>query len=84
MSTMNAVRNIVLAAAAVAATVAAAAPAGADPDPTPSPGYQIPTPSGGSAFPGVQTYPPICGVAPLACALHYDAGTGTWQPTSAG
>jgi hypothetical protein len=53
MSTMNAVRNIVLAAAAVAATVAAAAPAGADPDPTPSPGYQIPTPSGGSAFPGV-------------------------------
>jgi hypothetical protein len=70
----------------VIAAVAVAAPgiAGADPTPAPSPGYQIPTPGGGSAFPGVQTCPPICGVAPLACALHYDPGTGTWQPTSAG
>ena len=83
---MTTVRNVVLAAAAVAAMVVAAGTAGADPGTPqpPSPAYQIPTPGGGSAFPGVQTYPPICGVAPLACALHYDAGTGTWQPTSAG
>ena len=83
---MTTVRNVVLAAAAVAAMVVAAGTAGADPGTPqpPSPAYQIPTPGGGSAFPGVQPYPPICGVAPLACALHYDAGTGTWQPTSAG
>jgi hypothetical protein len=83
---MNAVRNILLAAAATATVLAAPGTAHADPvpPPTPSPGYQIPTPGGGSAFPGTQTYPPICGVAPLACALRYDPGSGTWQPTSAG
>jgi hypothetical protein len=82
---MNTVRTIVAAAAAVAAiVVAAAGTAGADPTPAPTPGFQVPTPGGGSAFPGVQTYPPICGVAPLACALRYHADTGTWQPTSAG
>ena len=82
----NTVRTIVVAIMAATMAVAAAGTAHADPvpPPTPSPGYQIPTPGGGSAFPGTQTCPPICGVAPLACALRYHADTGTWQPTSAG
>jgi len=72
--------KIVLAAAAVAAmVVAGAGTAGADPDPTPPTPFQIPTPSG-PVLGGVQTYQPTCLVAPLACGLHYNAGTGTWQP----
>jgi hypothetical protein len=61
------------------ATVATAGTASADPTPPPTPNYQIPTPNG-PAFPGVQTYQPICLTAPLACGLRYDPGTGTWQP----
>jgi len=61
--------NIILAAAAVAAMVIAAPTAGADPTPPPTP-YQIPT-NAGPVLGGVQTYPPICLVAPLACALRY-------------
>ena len=81
MDAMNPVRNIGVAVAAVVAVVVGApGTANADPDPTPGPAYQIPTPGGGSAFPGVQTYPPRCLVAPLACGLHYEPGTGTWQP----
>jgi len=77
---MNTVRNIVIAAAAVAAMVVAApGTACADPTSPPSPGYQIPTPNG-PAFPGVQTYQPICLTAPLACGFRYDPNTGTWQP----
>jgi hypothetical protein len=78
---MNTCRNIVLAVAAVVAmVVAAAGTAGADPTPPPTPPqYQIPTPNG-PAFPGVQTYQPICLTAPLACGLRYDPATGTWQP----
>ena len=73
----------VLAAAAVAAMVVVApGTAGADPTPTPGPQYQIPTPNG-PAFPGVQTYQPICLTAPLACGLRYDPATGTWQPGTA-
>jgi hypothetical protein len=78
---MNAVRSIVVAAVAVAAMVVGApGPAGADPTTPPGPGYQIPTPGGGSAFPGVQTYPPQCARNMLACGFRYDPGTGTWQP----
>ena len=65
---MNTVRNIL--SAAVAAMVAAAAgTAGADPTPAPSP-FQIIGPNG-PVVQGVPTYPPICLVAPLACALRY-------------
>jgi hypothetical protein len=80
---MNTVRNIVLAAAAVAAMViAAAAPAGADPtDPTPPTPYQIPS-NAGPVLGGVQTYPPVCLTAPLACGLRYDPGAGTWDAPS--
>ena len=46
-----------------------AAPAGADPTPAPSP-FQIIGPNG-PVVQGVPTYPPICLVAPLACALRY-------------
>jgi hypothetical protein len=56
------------------------APAHADPTPAPSPGYQIPTPAG-PVFPGVQSYPPRCLVAPLSCSMQYDAGSGTWNPS---
>lgn len=66
---MNTVRTILLAAAAVVVMVVAAPAAGADPTPAPGPGYQIPTPNG-PAFPGVQTYQPICLTAPLACGLR--------------
>ena len=70
MDAMNTRTNIVLAAAAVAAmVVAAAGPAGADPTPAPSP-FQIIGPNG-PVVQGVPTYPPICLVAPLACALRY-------------
>jgi hypothetical protein len=74
-------KNIILAAAAVAAmVVTAAGAAGADPTPPPpSPGYQIPTPNG-PAFPGVQSCPPRCLAAMLACGFRYDPGTGTWNP----
>ena len=37
------------------------------------PGYSI-----NGTLPGVQQYPPICGAAPLACALHYNPSTGAW------
>ena len=70
--------KIVLAAAVGALVVAAPGSAGADPTPPPQPGYQIPTPDG-PKFPGVQTFPPICGTSPLSCALWYDPATGTWQ-----
>jgi hypothetical protein len=66
--------------ALVTAAVAAAGVAGADPSPAPGPGSQILTPGGGSAFPGVQTYPPWCARNMLACGFRYDPGTGTWQP----
>lgn len=71
-------RLVALGTALIATMVAAGGPAHADPTPEPSPPYQIAGPSG-PQFPGVQQYPPICGVQPLACALHYDAGTGTWN-----
>jgi hypothetical protein len=74
----NTVRTVVVAIMAATMAVAAARTAHADPTPPPTP-YQIPTPDG-PKLPGVQQYPPACGVAPLACALHYDAGTGTWVP----
>ncbi len=40
-----------------------------------------PNPPGpdGPKFPGVQTFPPICGTNMLACGFTYDPGTGTWQ-----
>jgi hypothetical protein len=66
---MNTVRSIVLAAAAVVAMVVTAGTAGADPAPSPSP-FQIIGPNG-PVVQGVPTYPPICLVAPLACALRY-------------
>jgi hypothetical protein len=65
--------------AVVALAVSVAGTAHADPDSTPGPAYQIPTPNG-PAFPGVQTYPSRCLVAPLACGFRYHADTGTWQP----
>jgi hypothetical protein len=81
---VNTVRNIVLAAAAVAAMVVVApGTAGADPTPPPSPGYQIPGASG-PVLPGVQVYPPRCLAQPLACGLHYDPSTGTWNPSDPG
>jgi hypothetical protein len=75
-------RNIVFAGVAVAIMVVTAGAAGADPDPTP-PGYQIPTPNG-PAFPGVQTYQPVCLTAPLACGLRFNPSTGTWQQPGTG
>jgi hypothetical protein len=79
---VNTVRNIVLAAAAVAAMVVVA-PGTAGADPTPPPGYQIPGASG-PVLPGVQVYPPRCLAQPLACGLHYDPSTGTWNPSDPG
>lgn len=38
------------------------------------PGYQI----DGGGTPGVEHYPSVCEVQPLACALHYNPGPGTW------
>jgi hypothetical protein len=69
----------VLAVAVAVMVVAAPGTAGADPSPAPGPGYQIAGPSG-PMFPGTQVYQPTCLVAPLACGLRYDPGTGTWQP----
>jgi hypothetical protein len=71
-----------LALCAVAAMVVGApGTALADPTPPPTPPqYQVPTPGGGVVLPGVQTYQPVCRVAPLACAMRYDPATGTWQP----
>jgi hypothetical protein len=77
MMTKQLICAAVLAAAAVVGIVAPTAVA--DPTPAPTPGYQIPTPNG-PAFPGVQTYQPICLTSPLACGLRYDPGSGTWQP----
>jgi hypothetical protein len=53
--------------------------AAADPTPPPGPGYQIAGPSG-PQFPGLQTYPPRCLAAMLACGFKYHPDTGTWQP----
>jgi hypothetical protein len=64
--------------AVVALVIGATGTAHADPTPAPSPGYQIPTPNG-PVFPGIQTYPPRCLTAPLACGLRYDPGMGTWN-----
>ena len=64
---------------AVGALMIAAPTASADPTPAPSPGYQTAGPSG-PQFPGVQTYPPRCLAAMLACGFRYDPATGTWQP----
>jgi hypothetical protein len=73
-------KQIIFAAVLAAWAVVMAGTASADPDdPSLGPGYQIPTPNGPS-FPGTQVYAPRCLVAPLACGLHYDASTGTWQP----
>jgi hypothetical protein len=70
-----------LAALGVATAVMTAGTAAADPTPSPSPPqYQVPTPGGGVVLPDVQTYQPVCRVAPLACAMRYDPATGTWQP----
>jgi hypothetical protein len=66
-----------LIAVAVVAAVLGSPPAHADPTPAPAP--IIPTPSG-AWLPGAETWPPICGVQPRACALHYDSGTMTWRP----
>jgi len=75
-------------AGAVLAAVAMAVAAGigtahADPAPPPSPGYQIPGPSG-PVLPGVQTYPPRCLRAMLACGFEYDPDTGRWNPSDPG
>jgi hypothetical protein len=77
MMTKQLIFAAVLAAAAVVGIVAPTA--SADPTPAPVPPYQIAGPSG-PVLPGVQTYQPTCLVAPLACAMRYDPGTGTWQP----
>jgi hypothetical protein len=71
--------KIVLAVAAVAAMVVAApGTAGADPTSAPTP-YQVPGPSG-PVLGGVQSYPPVCLTAPLACAMRYDPSRGVWVP----
>jgi hypothetical protein len=63
-------RPLALFAVAVATVLSAAGTAHAD-DPTPAPGpFQIIGPNG-PVVQGVPTYPPICLVAPLACALRY-------------
>jgi len=64
---------------ALAATFVEPGTASADPASAATPGYQIPGPSG-PVFPGTQVYQPTCLVAPLACGLRYDPGTGTWRP----
>ena len=63
-------RPLALFAVAVATVLSAAGTAHAG-DPTPAPGpFQIIGPNG-PVVQGVPTYPPICLVAPLACALRY-------------
>jgi hypothetical protein len=63
-------RLLALWAVAVATVLSAAGTAHAD-DPTPAPGpFQI-IGLNGPVVQGVPTYPPICLVAPLACALRY-------------
>jgi hypothetical protein len=63
-------RLLALWAVAVATVLSAAGTAHAD-DPTPAPGpFKIIGPNG-PVVQGVPTYPPICLVAPLACALRY-------------
>jgi hypothetical protein len=76
---MRLLQYITVVTGVIAAMLAGAGTAGADPSPTPAPPYQIAGPSG-PVLPGVEQYPPICLQAPLACALRYDPGTGTWQP----
>lgn len=44
-----------------------------DPDGGDDPGYQI-----SGQQPGLQEFPPVCGVQPLACALRRDPGHGVW------
>jgi hypothetical protein len=67
---MTVIKGTVAAAVLAIAAVAGAATAGADPTPPPSPGYQIPTPGGGSQFPGVQTYQPACLRNMRACGFE--------------
>ncbi len=74
---------LALSAVLIAAGAQFCAPASADPAPPPGPGYQIPG-SSGPVFPGVQTYPPRCLEAMLACGFHYDPGAGTWQQSGTG